>query len=170
MAIVHGSSPIHHTMIAPTDSDITLIRERAVAGERLTRDDAIALLQSHDLTAIGQAAHAVTERGAEKTVVESDRLSEEGAVAAIYMGLKSAHLLSGRLLMHGIDPETPVTVLENVSRPNQKIVVSSVAKLPKLANSVGEDGPVILMLGLEPREAVKAMTENETQFVEAGVL
>ncbi|HUQ72192.1 MAG TPA: cyclic dehypoxanthinyl futalosine synthase [Planctomycetaceae bacterium] len=36
--------------------------DKALAGERLTTADAVALLESHDLTAIGQVADAVTRR------------------------------------------------------------------------------------------------------------
>ena len=43
-------------------SEITHILEKAVAGERLTPHDGLQLLESHDLTAIGQAADAVTRR------------------------------------------------------------------------------------------------------------
>lgn len=43
-------------------SGIKHILEKAVAGERLTPDDGLALLQSHDLIAIGKAADAVTRR------------------------------------------------------------------------------------------------------------
>ncbi len=43
-------------------SEIAPILEKAIAGERLTFDDGVALLQSHDLIGIGEAAHAVTTR------------------------------------------------------------------------------------------------------------
>lgn len=51
-------------MIAPTflTTDIDAILQKAVDGERLTPDEGVALLESHDLTAIGQAADAVTRR------------------------------------------------------------------------------------------------------------
>src|SRR5205085_8284074 len=38
------------------------ILDKSAAGERLTPDEALALLQSHDLAAIGKAADAVTRR------------------------------------------------------------------------------------------------------------
>ncbi|QDU97755.1 cyclic dehypoxanthinyl futalosine synthase [Lignipirellula cremea] len=41
---------------------VAKLLEKAVAGERLTPDEGLQLLQSHDLTAIGQAADAVTRR------------------------------------------------------------------------------------------------------------
>lgn len=43
-------------------SSIQPILDKAVAGERLTPEEGLELLQSHDLTALGAAAHAVTER------------------------------------------------------------------------------------------------------------
>lgn len=45
-----------------SDASITRILEKAVAGERLNALEGLALLESHDLTAIGAAAHAVTQR------------------------------------------------------------------------------------------------------------
>lgn len=41
---------------------ITPILEKAIAGERLSADEGTQLLRSHDLTAIGRAANAVTNR------------------------------------------------------------------------------------------------------------
>ncbi|MFT4556926.1 MAG: cyclic dehypoxanthinyl futalosine synthase [Planctomycetaceae bacterium] len=43
-------------------SGIKHILDKAVAGDRLTSEDGLALLQSHDLIAIGKAADAVTKR------------------------------------------------------------------------------------------------------------
>jgi cyclic dehypoxanthinyl futalosine synthase len=43
-------------------SPITPILDKAVAGERLTPDEGLTLLESHDLTALGRAADAVTRR------------------------------------------------------------------------------------------------------------
>jgi len=43
-------------------SGIASLLDKAVAGERLTSEEGVALLKSHDLVAIGQAADAVTRR------------------------------------------------------------------------------------------------------------
>ncbi|MEZ6130748.1 MAG: cyclic dehypoxanthinyl futalosine synthase [Planctomycetaceae bacterium] len=45
-----------------SSSPITSLLDKAVAGDRLTPDEGLLLLQSHDLTAIGAAADAVTRR------------------------------------------------------------------------------------------------------------
>ena len=43
-------------------TDFDNILDRAVSGQRLTADEGLALLQSHDLAALGRAADAVTRR------------------------------------------------------------------------------------------------------------
>lgn len=43
-------------------TEITSILDKAVAGERITPEEGVRLLESHDLAAIGQAADAVTRR------------------------------------------------------------------------------------------------------------
>ncbi|MBI3861523.1 MAG: dehypoxanthine futalosine cyclase [Planctomycetia bacterium] len=43
-------------------SDIAPVLEKAVAGERLNRAEGLALIESHDLVALGQAADAVARR------------------------------------------------------------------------------------------------------------
>ncbi|MFM8250987.1 MAG: cyclic dehypoxanthinyl futalosine synthase [Planctomycetota bacterium] len=49
-------------MIATHDSAVEPILAKAIAGERLTRDEGLALFQTHDLAALGRAANAVTRR------------------------------------------------------------------------------------------------------------
>ena len=43
-------------------SEIQTILDKAVAGERITVEDGLTLMQSHDLGAIGRAANQVTLR------------------------------------------------------------------------------------------------------------
>lgn len=49
-------------MISPAVTPIRDILDKAIAGERLSPEDGIALLESHDLTAIGSAADQVSRR------------------------------------------------------------------------------------------------------------
>lgn len=78
-------------------------------------------------------------------------LAAPGSVAAIYMGKKAARFVQGRLMMHGALPHTPVTIVENVSRPDQRIVAATLATLPACLEDV--TGPAVLLLGLAPRAA-----------------
>ena len=84
-------------------------------------------------------------------------LARVGEVAAIYMGKKSARFIQGRLMMHGADAATPVTLVENVSRPDQRVHSGALAALPQLAACC--DGPAVILLGLAPRRAVSLVSE-----------
>ncbi len=82
-------------------------------------------------------------------------LARPGSVAAIYMGKRAATFLRGRLLMHGAAPSTPVTIVENASATDERIVATSLLRLPETLEEERFDGAVVLMLGLLPREAVR---------------
>ena len=49
-------------MPATSPRTIAAILDATAAGERLSAEDAIRLLESRELAAIGRAAHAVTQR------------------------------------------------------------------------------------------------------------
>ncbi len=83
-------------------------------------------------------------------------LARKGEVAAIYMAKKSARFIQGRLLMHGASAETPVTLVENVSRANERVIAATLATLPDAAAQC--DGPAVILFGLAPRRAAKALT------------
>ncbi len=85
-------------------------------------------------------------------------LAEPGAVAAIYMGKAAAKFLQGRLLMHGADAATRVTIVENASRPDQRILTTTLLSLPERLKDV--QGPAVLMLGLAPRSAQPAALQE----------
>ena len=84
-------------------------------------------------------------------------LARPGEVAAIYMGKRAARFVQGRLLMFGADPATPVTAVENASRPDQRIVATSLAALPATLAEAALSGPAVILFGLAPRAAQAAV-------------
>jgi uroporphyrin-III C-methyltransferase len=82
-------------------------------------------------------------------------LARKAEVAAIYMGKKSARFIQGRLMMHGADPLTPVTVIENVSRPDEAVIAASIATLTQAVTALS--GPAVILLGLAPRRAASTI-------------
>ena len=82
-------------------------------------------------------------------------LARPGSVAAIYMGKRAAAFLRGRLLMRGAAPSTPVTIVENASRQDKRIVATTLLRLPDALDESHLAGPVVLMFGLLPRDAVR---------------
>jgi uroporphyrin-III C-methyltransferase len=117
----------------------------AEIGQSLTRrgrNAALRILTGHDMEGFAEQDW----RG----------LARIGVVAAIYMGKKSARFVQGRLMMHGADPATPVTVVENVSRPDQRIHEGTLATLPQAA---AVEGPAVILFGLAPRRAAAVLSE-----------
>ncbi len=114
----------------------------AALGQSMTRrgrNSAVRLVTGHDMK--GYADH------------DWKTLARPGEVAAIYMGKRAARFLQGRLMMHGADPATPVTAIENASRPDQRIVGSTLGAMAADFDTAGFDGPVLTYLGLAPRAA-----------------
>ena len=89
-------------------------------------------------------------------------IARAGEVAAIYMGKRSARFIQGRLMMHGASPATPVSVVANVSRPDQQVIAATLATLPEAAAQA--TGPAILLYGLAPRAAALAIPDLEEAF------
>lgn len=114
----------------------------ATIGQSLTkrnRNSAVRFVTGHDTK--GYADH------------DWKALAAPGEVAAIYMGKKSARFIQGRLLMHGADPATPVTIIENVSRTDQQIIATTLAELEPTLTRANLRGPAITFYGLAPRAA-----------------
>ena len=80
-------------------------------------------------------------------------LAKKDTVAAIYMGKKSARFIQGRLLMHGAERSTPVTIVENASRPDQRILEATLDTLPHILETSNISGPALTLYGLAPRAA-----------------
>lgn len=86
-------------------------------------------------------------------------LAKPGAAAAVYMGVAAATFLRGRLLMHGARADTPVTAVENASRPGQRVIATTLIELPGALADAAPAGPVMLLYGLAPRSADAALVE-----------
>ncbi len=127
----------------------------ASLGQSLTRrgrNSALRVLTGHD-----------TEGFAEQ---DWRALATTGAVAAIYMGRKSARFLQGRLMMHGADPATPVTLVEQASRPDQAIHAATLATLSEAASTC--TGPAVILYGLAPRWAASVALPQTPAQLEAA--
>lgn len=91
-----------------------------------------------------------------------------GAVTAVYMGLRAARFVQGRMLLHGADPSLVVTAVENAGRPERRVVSTTLAALPEALAREGVKGPAILFLGLSPRAAAAALPAAELPVVAGG--
>jgi len=72
--------------------------------------------------------------------------------------------VQGRLLMHGADRATPVTVIENASRPEQRVLATTLDALPADLANAEMHGPALTFLGLAPRAAAAAVPNLQKEF------
>ncbi|MEP0963736.1 MAG: siroheme synthase CysG [Roseobacter sp.] len=127
----------------------------AAIGQSLTkrqRNSSVRFLTGHDMQ--GFADH------------DWAALARPGEVAAIYMGKKSARFIQGRLIMHGADRHTPMTVIENASRPEQRILETTLDALPSALSAANMTGPALTFYGLAPREAASARFTQTTDALQ----
>jgi uroporphyrin-III C-methyltransferase/precorrin-2 dehydrogenase/sirohydrochlorin ferrochelatase len=128
----------------------------AAIGQSLTRrgrNSSLRLVTGHDVG--GFAEHDWRE------------LAKPGTTIAVYMGVKAATFLRGRLLMHGAAADTPVTAVERASQPGQRVIATTLIDLPKALAQADPDGPVMILYGLAPRAAALALTDiREALFLD----
>ena len=77
-------------------------------------------------------------------------LAAQGHTLAIYMGATEAASVRDRLLGAGADPTTPVAIVENGTRPDERVSLGRLADLARLAvphNSRGDAGPSLIIVG-----------------------
>ncbi len=158
------------TILARLDEELSALEAAGIASQILPGITAA----SAAVAAIGQS---LTQRGRNSSVrfltghdmkgfADHDwaALARPGAVAAVDMGKKSARFVQGRLIMHGADRAMPVTLVENASRPEQRVLETTLERLPADLDAAGLDGPALTFLGLAPRKAAAALTDLKTEL------
>jgi uroporphyrin-III C-methyltransferase/precorrin-2 dehydrogenase/sirohydrochlorin ferrochelatase len=74
-------------------------------------------------------------------------LAQEKQTLAVYMGVAALADFRDRLLAHGRAAGTPFALVENGSRPEQRVVTGRLADLPELAAVHAVQSPALLILG-----------------------
>jgi precorrin-6B methylase 1 len=103
--------------------------------------------------ALGCAASvgiALTDRRVASTVTfESGHAARDaggGHTRVIYMAISEAAAVRDRLVADGVDPATPVVIIENGTRPDERVSTGRLSDLTRLA--AGHlDGPSLIIVG-----------------------
>jgi uroporphyrin-III C-methyltransferase/precorrin-2 dehydrogenase/sirohydrochlorin ferrochelatase len=74
-------------------------------------------------------------------------LAQGQQTLAFYMGVAGLDRIRERLLAHGLAASTPFAIVENGSRPEQRVVTGTLADLPTLARSHQVRAPSLLVVG-----------------------
>ena len=114
----------------------------AAIGQSLTkreRNQAVRFMTAHDMQGFAEQ--------------DWRELVREGEITAVYMGKRAARFIQGRMLMHGASRSMPVSIVENASRPEQRIVSTTIAQMEADLVAAQLSGPALMILGLAPRAA-----------------
>ena len=79
-------------------------------------------------------------------------LAELGGTAAIYMPGGHEDELARELIEGGLAPATPCFVVSRASRPDERVVETTVGELPKLPKL---PAPALLLIGVLPAKRVR---------------
>jgi uroporphyrin-III C-methyltransferase / precorrin-2 dehydrogenase / sirohydrochlorin ferrochelatase len=80
-------------------------------------------------------------------------LARPGHVSAIYMGVHAVGDISANLLSAGAAASTPVTIVENGTRADERVVRTTVGSIWDAVQRAGFTGPALIYIGLQPAKA-----------------
>lgn len=89
-------------------------------------------------------AHA---RAGEDLDLDWKALADPDATLAVYMGKAAAGAISRNLISAGLSPDTPVSLVESASLPQEQVFHSRLDLLPLAAKTALADGPALLLIG-----------------------
>lgn len=95
-----------------------------------------------------QSLHILTAR-ARNGDAEHDwpMLAKPQQTLVFYMGVSGLSHVRDRLVAHGRSGNTPVALVENGSRPQQRVITGTLAQLPALAEHHAVQAPALLIIG-----------------------
>ncbi|MGO9472502.1 MAG: uroporphyrinogen-III C-methyltransferase, partial [Rhodomicrobium sp.] len=82
-----------------------------------------------------------------KLSLDWNALIQPRQTVAIFMGLGQLPSLMEEFIAHGADPALPAAIIDNGTRPNQRVVTGTIETLAKLAAKARLHGPAIIIIG-----------------------
>jgi uroporphyrin-III C-methyltransferase/precorrin-2 dehydrogenase/sirohydrochlorin ferrochelatase len=96
---------------------------------------------------------------ASRDTLDWPALARERQTLAVYMGVSQLEAFQQRLLAHGRAASTPFALVENGSRPEQRVVTGTLGQLAQRAAEQAVQSPALLILG-----EVAALAESLAWF------
>jgi len=76
-----------------------------------------------------------------------EKLIQPNQTIVFYMGLVSIDIICSELIKHGMESSTPCAIVQQGTTPNQKVFVSTLEDMPKLAEKEKPIAPTIFIIG-----------------------
>lgn len=111
-----------------------------------------------------QELRVITAHGADGDAdVDWASLARSDSAVAVYMGKRAAADVQRRLILNGRAPSTPVVLVENAGRQDEKIHHTSVSALGATAKRTSKGAPLMMLIGVVSRRADARQTQVQAQ-------
>jgi uroporphyrin-III C-methyltransferase / precorrin-2 dehydrogenase / sirohydrochlorin ferrochelatase len=99
------------------------------------------------LRGLSQAVTFVTATGAQGSSLNWGALAHPHHTVVFYMSAAQIEHISMKLIEHGLPGEQPVALLERATWPEERVLRSTLAGLPRLAHAAKLQSPTLLVIG-----------------------
>ena len=79
--------------------------------------------------------------------VDWSAMAQPRHTLVVYMGVSRAESLARQLLANGRSPETPVAIIDNGTRANERVVTGTLATVPDLIRGAQVGAPALIVVG-----------------------
>lgn len=79
--------------------------------------------------------------------VDWSNLSGPRHTLVVYMGVSRAGNLAEQLIGHGRAPDTPIAIIENGTRPDERVITGTLAAVPSLVRTARVGAPALIVIG-----------------------
>ena len=79
--------------------------------------------------------------------VDWQALAQPRHTAVVYMGLSLAGALAANLIAHGRSPDTPVAIIENGTRENERVLTGTLSNIPDIVRTARVGAPALIVIG-----------------------
>lgn len=111
-----------------------------------------------------QELRVITAHGADGDAdVDWASLARSDSAVAVYMGKRAAADVQRRLILNGRAPSTPVVLVENAGRQDEKIHHTSLSALGATAKRTSKGAPLMMLIGVVSRRANALPVKNQDQ-------
>lgn len=111
-----------------------------------------------------QELRVITAHGADGDAdVDWASLARSDSAVAVYMGKRAAADVQRRLILNGRAPSTPVVLVENAGRQDEKIHHTSLSALGATAKRTSKGAPLMMLIGVVSRRANALPIQSQDQ-------
>lgn len=96
---------------------------------------------------LAQGCTFVTAHGENELHLNWQGLASLNHTLVFYMGVSRASLIEQQLLQAGMNPNTPVAIIENGCRDNQRLVAGPIQDLQQMVLEHGVSSPALIVVG-----------------------